>query len=138
MRVVLDASAIVALLAGEPGGPAVAAILGPGVAASAVNLAEARDMLQRRRGAVGGTDELVRRGLEVVPVDLALVDRAADLRTAHYPRLQVSLADCIGVVTALGRKAVLVSSDVDQLRLAVIGGASVHPIANSVGVVPEV
>jgi PIN domain nuclease of toxin-antitoxin system len=140
VKVVLDASAIIALLDAEPGGPAVAAVLGPGGAASAVNLAEARDLLQRRRGARGGTEEIVRRGLVVVPCDLEVADDAADLRSAHYHpvRLPVSLADCIGVVTALHASATLVSSDRDQLRLAVLAGASVHPIANSQGIVPEV
>lgn len=140
MKVVLDASAIVALLDGEPGGAAVAAVLGPGGAASAVDLAEARDLLQRRRGASGGTDEIVHRGLVVVPCDLELADRAADLRSSHYHPvfLPVSLADCIGVVTALHVGATLVSSDRDQLRVAALVGVPITPIANSAGVVPEV
>lgn len=143
MRPVLDASAIVALLDGEAGGAEVAAVLRPGAVVSAVNLAEARDRLIRKRGkGVDGamaTDELVRRGLEVVPCDLRLAVDAADLRAAHYHRKQfpVSLADCIGVATARQVGGALVTSDADQCTLALLAGVVVHPITNSFGVRPE-
>lgn len=139
MRAVLDASAIVALLDGEPGGAAVATVIASGCATSAVNLAEARDLLARRSGVVGGTDVFVRRGLVVVPCDLALGDQAADLRAAHYhPRDRaVSLADCIAVATTRQIGGTLVSSDRDQLRVAVLAGVPIHPIANSFGVLSD-
>lgn len=139
MKVVLDASAIVALLDGEPGGAAVADVIASGCSTSAVNLAEARDLLARRNGSVGGTDVFVDRGLVVVPCDLAVADQAADLRTAHYhPRDRaVSLADCIAVATASAVGGTLVSSDRDQLRVAVLAGVSIHRVANSLGVLPE-
>jgi PIN domain nuclease of toxin-antitoxin system len=144
VRPVLDATAIVALLGGEAGGAEVAAVLRPGAVASAVNLAEARDQLHRKRGTgVDGataTDELVRRGLEVVPCDLRLAVDAAELRAAHYHGKQfpISIADCIGVATARQVGGALVSSDADQCALAVLAGVDVHPIANSFGVRPEV
>ena len=144
MRPVLDATAIVALLDGEVGGPEVAAVLRPGAVASSVNMAEARDILMRQlgKGAEGARamDELVRRGLEVVPCDLRLATDAADLRTAHYNGKQfpVSIADCIGVATARQVGGALVSSDADQCTLAVLAGVDVHPIANSFGVRPDV
>jgi hypothetical protein len=103
-----------------------------------VNLAEARDLLARR-GVEGSTDEIVRRGLVVVPCDLDLADRAADVRATHYHRIDrpVSLADCIGVVTAHRTGGTLVTSDADQAAVARSVGVDVLAIANSEGVIPE-
>ena len=143
VTLVLDASALVALIDGEVGGREVAEVLGSGGVASAVNLAEARDRLVRTvrdpDAARKGFDLLVARGFRVVACDLAIADRAAELRVAHYHRtdLPVSLADCIGVATALQLGGTLVTSDADQCRLAAIVGVAVHPIPNSSGVRPE-
>ncbi len=143
MSAVLDASAITAILRGEPGASA-AATAAVGGAVSSINLAEVRDRLSRLTGdpaaVARALDALLEHGLRVLVCDREVAEAAADLRTAHYHRRRaaVSLADCIGVVTALRTGATLVSSDGDQLRIAVLAGADVQPIANSQGVVPEV
>jgi PIN domain nuclease of toxin-antitoxin system len=141
---VLDASALISLLDGEPGGAAVAAVLQDGASVSAVNFAEARDTLTRRlpdpsrvRWAV---DEIVHRGLRVIDCDRQRATEAADLRAGHYHRAQmpVSLADCIAIVTARGSGGTLVTSDSDQGRLAAEIGVEVLAIANSGGILPDV
>ncbi len=79
-------------------------------------------------------------GLRVLAGDRALAEQAADLRVAHYDRQgsAVSLADCFAIAAARREGASLVSSDADQLRVAVRVGVTVNPIANSLGVVPQV
>lgn len=142
MSAVLDASALVALLAGEPGA-AEAARVAPSGVVTAVNLAEARDRLSRVTGDPAGVAAALDRatdvGLRVLPCDRSLAEEAADLRAAHYDRAAaaVSLADCFAIAAAMRSGATLVSSDGLQLAVAQRVGVPVHPIANSQGEVPQ-
>lgn len=142
MSSVLDASAVISILLGEPGASA-ASEAAPSGTVTAINLAEVRDRLTRRTGDHGrvadAIDGLVARGLRVTACDRDLAEHAADLRAAHYDRrlAPISLADCCAIAAALRLDGALVSSDQEQLRIAKQEGASVVPIANSSGVVPE-
>lgn len=143
MSTVLDASALVALLAGEPGAGAVAQVA-PAGAISAVNLAEVRDHLSRVTGDPVGVaaalDQAIALGLRIVACDRSLAESAADVRAEHYHRsfTPVSLADCFAIAAAVRAGGPLVSSDVAQLRVAERVGVVRHAIANSQGIVPEV
>jgi PIN domain nuclease of toxin-antitoxin system len=139
---VLDASAVAAILRGEPGAIAAADAAVSG-AITSVNLAEARDRLGRLTGdppsVARALDALVERGMRVLVCDRELAEAAADLRTRHYHRRRaaVSLADCIAVAAAERAGGPLVSSDHGQVALARTIGVAVRPIANSSGLVPE-
>ena len=145
MTAVLDASAIVALVADEPGGADVAERLGAeGGSCSAVNLAEVLDWIIRIAGAEptearAAVDAVIAAGLDVVPGDRAIAMTAAELRARWYSRRSaaVSLADCFAVATALHLSATLVTSDGALGRVAVRAGAEVHPIRNSLGRRPQ-
>jgi ribonuclease VapC len=145
MTAVLDASAIVALVADEPGGAEVAERLGAdGGSCSAVNLAEVLDWLIRIGGvepteARGAIDAIIAAGLVVVPGDRAIAITAAELRARWYHRrfAAVSLADCFAVATALELSSTLVTSDGALGRMAVRAGADVYPIRNSLGRRPQ-
>ncbi len=103
MSVVLDASAVLVLLLDEPGGQAVAEVLGIGVL-SAVNLAEVLSTLIDRGADVSGlADHLVAAGVLVEPMTGADAAEVAELRRIDQGRL-LSLADrcCL----ALGRRLV--------------------------------
>lgn len=146
MTLVCDASAILALLRGEPGHPVVEALLGQGGGAcAAVNLAEVVDVLVRKSGVdptevATAVEDLQAAGLRVEPCDSSLGMRAGQLRATHYQRqsLPISMADCVALATAERLDGTLVSSDSHLCHLAASLGVAVHPIANSSGVVPEV
>lgn len=118
---VLDAQAVVAALTGEPAAPEVEALLRdeadrPRI--SGVNLAEVLDVLVRHQG--WSPDEVTEKlrwlivgGLEVVPVDEAIGQRAGLLHAHHYHRTRrpVSLADCVALATALVLRTSLATSD---------------------------
>ena len=105
--VVLDASAVLALLRDEPGAARVAALL-PTAAISAVNLAEVLIVLERRgvppADARRAVDALA---LDVLPVDDATAHAAAGVAAANLRR-GLSLGDCFCLATAhlTGRAAV--------------------------------
>lgn len=137
---VLDASALIAFLRGEPAAPEVEAMLrSERVAISAVNLAEVVDHLGRRGrlpsaridAVLGG---LVADAITVLPCDEAQGRRAGALRAAHYDRraAPLSLADCFGLATAEAAGA-LVSSDRALLRVARREGVAVHRVRDSSG-----
>jgi ribonuclease VapC len=108
----LDAFALVALLRDEPAANEVETVLRRGGAAmSAINLAEALDVLQR----VGGvsrerleelTGPLVDEAIEVVAVTERTGRDAADVRARRYHRTRspLSLADCVLLATALSAR----------------------------------
>lgn len=143
MRVVLDASALISILTGEPGAEAATSVAVDSVI-SAVNLAEARDHLARSIGGTAGAASAIEvvldLGLRVAPADRTAAEAAADLRTERYHRAQsaISLADCFAIGLAARDGRALVSSDAAQLRAAVDAGVPVHPIANSSGAMPDV
>lgn len=99
--IVLDASALLAHLIGQPRGRAVTALLaGGGLCMATVNLAETIDVLSRRVGLERAHDALA--SLVDGPIaqlrvlDAARAWRLGDLRARHYHRTRrpVSLADC--------------------------------------------
>jgi len=103
---VLDASALLALLGGEPGAHLVAAQVGL-ACISAVNHGEVVSKLRDRGLALDeAVEALDALALEVVPVDRALAVRAGDLRPATKP-FGLSLGDrvCLALAAALGRPA---------------------------------
>jgi PIN domain nuclease of toxin-antitoxin system len=108
VSVLLDAFALIALVAEEPAAEEVEGLLRRGDAAvTAINLAEALDVLQRverisqeRLDAIIGP--LVRESLTLRVVDERMASKAAGIRARHYHRTRapVSLADCVLVGAA--------------------------------------
>lgn len=139
MSLVLDASAILAFVRGEPAADEVADALRSGEAAVvAVNVAEVIDVLVRRIGlpmdevgvALGRLIAL----LDVRPVDVHLARRAGALRARSYDRARapLSLADC-HCIAAAGPDDVVLSSDVPLLRVAEAEGLTVRALPDSHG-----
>ncbi|HET7589068.1 MAG TPA: PIN domain-containing protein [Solirubrobacterales bacterium] len=121
----LDACALIALIHGEPAMKRVSAILREGSAAmTSTNVAEVFDVVARK-GRIGYTrvadvvEPLFEGPLALVPVDLGLARRAAEVRTEHYhrKRCSLSLADAtLLAAPAPGDK--IASSDADVLAVA--------------------
>ena len=131
MSVLLDAFALIALLAGEPAADGVEAILRRGEAAiTAINLAEVLDVLERVEGIPADrldalTGPLIEESMTLIPVDERLARRAAALRALYYHRTRapVSLADCVLIAAAASMDA-LATAD-----RAVIGIARTEDIS---------
>lgn len=125
MSVLLDAFALIALLADEPAADEVEALLRSGDAAiTAVNLAEALDVLQRVQGIPSErlravTTTLVGERIRLVPIDEEIARDAADIRARRYHRTRapVSLADCI-LLAATGESDALATADRPLIRVA--------------------
>lgn len=141
---VLDAAAIIALLADEPAADEVLDLLGshPSLV-SAVNAAEVVDRLTRLGSlsspvVTRALDDLVDCGLEVLPCDRAIATRAGSVRATHYDRraTPISLADCVALASAEASGGVLVTSDGPLLRVARSASVRTHPIVDSRGVRP--
>lgn len=123
--VLLDAFALIALLADEPAAKDADAILRRGRAmVPAINLAEALDVLQRVEGiSRERLDELVApllgESLSVLAIDEPLARAAADVRARRYHRARapVSLADCV-LVAATGPSDELVTADGPLIAVA--------------------
>lgn len=104
----LDAFALVALLADEPAADEVETLLRRGDAAiTAINLAEALDVLQRVQGVAGERLDaligpLVSESLRLLAVDERIARAAAGVRVRRYHRTRasLSLADCVLVAAA--------------------------------------
>lgn len=139
--IVLDASAIIALLTDEPAAEEVADLLGRSESGcSAVNLAEVADGLVRIGGASPEAVErafadLVDAGMRVITADQTIALRAGAIRAGRYSRRDapVSLADCFAIATAEAVGGTLITSDGDLCRLASHVGVPVHPLPNSAG-----
>ena len=135
MRVLLDAFAVIALLGEEPAADEVESLLRRGEAAiTAINLAEALDVLQRiqgispeRLGSLIGP--LVRESLTLLPVDEQMAYDAGDIRARHYHRTRtpVSLADCVLVAAARTADA-LATADGPLIRVARLEGVGVREL----------
>jgi ribonuclease VapC len=105
--VLLDASAVLALLREEPGAARVAELL-PAAAISAVNLAEVLIVLERRgvpaADARHAVDALA---LDVLPADAATAHRAAAIAAgARHRGLGLGDCFCLGTAQLAGRPAV--------------------------------
>ncbi len=135
MSVLLDAFALIALLADEPAADAVEALLRSGEAAmTAVNLAEALDVLQRVQGISSErlgtvTTTLVDEQMRLVPVEAQIARNAADIRARHYHRTRapLSLADCI-LLAATGESNALATADGPLIRVAEAEGLQVRAL----------
>jgi PIN domain nuclease of toxin-antitoxin system len=115
---VLDAFALVALVADEPAASEVDGLLRRGDAAvTAVNLAEAVDVLGRTRGHEPETVRdvlapLVAETLTLAELDEDMAYAAGALRKRHYDRKTspLSLADCFALAAAV-RDGALATAD---------------------------
>lgn len=125
MSVLLDAFALIALLAEEPAADEVEALIRRGEAAiTAINLAEALDVLQRVQGIPRErlqtlTTPLVGERMTLVGIDERIARDAADIRARHYhrTRMPISLADCI-LIAATGESDTLATADGPLIRVA--------------------
>ncbi len=125
MSVLLDAFALIALLAEEPAADEVEALLRRGEAAiTAVNLAEALDVLQRVQGIPRErlealTMPLVGERMTFISIDEQIARDAADIRARRYHRTRapLSLADCI-LLAATGESDALATADGPLIRVA--------------------
>ena len=141
--IVLDAYALVALLANEPAGKILAPRLEPGeVAISAANLAESLDVLNRIHGvpvprASTLIGALVNDAIRLIPLDGKLAYRAAELRGRHYARrgAQLSLADC-AVVASAPPGSTIATADRPLATMARAEGFGVLALPDSAGVTP--
>ncbi len=125
MSVLLDAFALIALLADEPAADEVEALIRRGTAAmTTVNLAEALDVLQR----VGGisaerldelTTPLVGERIKLLAVGERIAREAAGIRARRYHRTRapLSLADCI-LLAAPGESDELATADGPLIAVA--------------------
>jgi PIN domain nuclease of toxin-antitoxin system len=119
LTVLLDAFALIALLRDEPAADEVETILRRGEAAmSAVNLAEALDVLQRVDGIDRArldtlTGPLIRESLVLLAVEERTARDGADIRARRYHRTRepLSLADCLLLAAARGAQAVVATAD---------------------------
>jgi predicted nucleic acid-binding protein len=125
VSVLLDAFALIALLADEPAADEVEALLRRGEAAiTAVNLAEALDVLQRVQGISRErlqelTMPLVGERMTLIGIDERIARDAADIRARRYHRTRapVSLSDCI-LLAATGASDTLATADRPLIRVA--------------------
>jgi len=141
LTVLLDAFALIALLRGEPAADEVETILRRGDAAiSAVNLAEALDVLQRVDGADPArieavTGPLVRESLALLPVDERTARGAAGVRARRYHRTRapLSLADCLLVAAAAEAEGSIATADRPLASAARAEGLEVVALPDSRG-----
>lgn len=125
MTVLLDAFALIALLAEEPAADEVEAILRRGAAATpTINLAEALDVLQRTQGVSrerldAVLTPLLHESIALMPVDERMAQRAADIRARRYHRTRapISLADCVLLAAAESSEA-LATADAPLVAVA--------------------
>lgn len=123
----LDAFALIALLADEAAAGEVEAIIRRGGAAmNSVNFAEALDVLQRVQGIEGTrleelTEPLIAKDVLLLAVDEKIARDAADIRFRHYHRKHtpLSLADCI-LLASTKEADSLATADEALIRIAEI------------------
>ncbi len=139
--ILVDAYALVALLEDEPVSVDVGRLLRRSECAiTAVNLAEALDVVTRRRGIPAAelhrvVDPLTESLLPVVGVDERTAWRAAEIRARHYDRRDsaLSLADCFLLARATPGADKVATSDVPVARAARAEGVGVVALADSDG-----
>jgi PIN domain nuclease of toxin-antitoxin system len=137
VSVLLDAFALIALLAEERAAEQVETLIRRGdTAITTVNLAEALDVLQR----VGGiprerlealTSPLIGEQVRLANLDEQTARNAADVRARRYHRTRspLSLADCI-LLAATGPADTLATADQVLIRTAEAENVSVTALAN--------
>lgn len=138
--ILLDASALLALLYDEPAADEVTRLLRGGECATpSTCIAEVVDQLIRRNGVqpalvVDHLDPLIEVSLGVVPVENRLGWRAGELRASHYERggAELSLSDC-ALLAAAGPGDRLASSDGPLLSVAERLGLETIPLPDSRG-----
>jgi uncharacterized protein with PIN domain len=136
VSVLLDAFALIALLAGEPAAEEVELLLRSGEATmTAVNLAEALDVLQRIQGISSErlqevSAPLVGEQIKLLTVDERTARDAADIRARRYHRTRapLSLADCI-LLAATGEQDTLATADGPLIRVAESENVKVRKLA---------
>lgn len=142
--ILLDATALVAALVGEPAAPEVKRLLEKEqVAIVSVNLAESIDILVRVFGNELSEVEsrvvpLLATTLPVLSVGESEARRGAEVRIDRYHRREspLSLADCILLGTALIREAVIATSDGPLARSGDAEGLEVLRLKDSAGIRP--
>lgn len=133
--ILLDAYALVALMAEEPATEKVRELLSEeGAAITTANLAEAAYILERKhdfaverfRTRLAAVPAKV---LRVVPLDERQTWRAAQLRVAHYHRTKcpLSLADCV-LLASVGPDDRLATADPHVLAAADREGLATVPL----------
>jgi uncharacterized protein with PIN domain len=141
MADVLDAYAIVALIADEPAAPAVEDMLRGGSATTtSINFAEAVGVISRvhrqeERRVREVVDPLVLDGaLAVIAPDVRSAWRAGELRTRYYDRRScaLSIADCF-LLAAAGPADRIATSDPAIAQVARAEGLAVMPLPDSAG-----
>ncbi len=119
--VVLDSSALLALVRAERGSEMVATLL-PQALMSTVNFAEALMVLERNGvPLVAAESSLAALALRVVPADVATARGAAEIAAAAGRRHGLSLGDCFCLATAglLGLSAVTADRAWSRLKVGV-------------------
>lgn len=142
--ILLDASALIALIAGEPAAPEVQRLLESGeCAVTPANLGEVLDRLIRVVGIDSARarevmNSLVGELMKPLPIDERVGLRAGELRARHYrPRTaELSLADCM-LLASPGPRDKIATSDAPLLRAARAEGIEVIPLPDSSGNRPE-
>jgi len=110
-RFVLDASAVLALLQGEPGAQATADAAAAGADLTSVNYLEVLTRSVDRGADLAAVRNVVRRlGLSIVDVDMVLAERAAALREATRAE-GLSMGDRICLAHAQGKGSTAVTAD---------------------------
>jgi len=128
---VLDASAVLALLNGEPGHEAVAAVL-PGAVLGAVNLAEVVSKLLGRGVSADDAQEAVRcLGVELAPYTAAQAFRTGELRPLTRV-FGLSLGDraCLALAAERGATAITAERHWDE-RVAEAAGVGILRIRHA-------
>jgi uncharacterized protein with PIN domain len=139
--ILLDAFALVALLADEPAGQDVAEIIDCGeCAVSTVSLVEAADVLERSHGIAtaetrAAVTTLMDAPLRILDVDERRAWRAAEVRAGFYHRrsAEISVADCVLLATARPGVDAIATPDLPLLRIAGQLGVDVIPLPDSSG-----
>jgi ribonuclease VapC len=125
--VVLDASALIALMAAEPGAAAVAAVL-PGALISAANLAEVVSKFAERGMPAQDTHaDALALGIEVVSLDGGLAREVGALRPLTRPA-GLSLGDRCCLALALRRRATALTTEVRWAAIANEIGVAIRNI----------
>jgi PIN domain nuclease of toxin-antitoxin system len=110
---------------------------------SALNLAEVVDRLVRLTGqsesmVLDRIESLLDTGISVEPIDLRLGIQAGALRARHYRKRDsdVSMADCVACVTAIGLRLPLATADPCLAAVARTEGVAIIPLPDSRGRLP--